>query len=56
MIMQSDSISIIRSFWGQNLVRPTYNKVYEIQSDLYYSHLYYPRFLRLKFNTPKYRG
>ena len=47
--------SFIRGLWGQNLVRPTYIK-YRLQSNLYYSHLYCPRFLRLKFSTPKYRG
>ena len=40
------------------VLRPKFGtpNLYEVQYDLYYPGLYYLRFLRPKFSTPKYRG
>ena len=64
IILQSDLCyprnSIIRGFWGQNLVRQLiviWNKVRPpVFTPLLSADLGYPRVLRPKFSTPKYRG
>ena len=54
----SSSAELSLNYIPSDLCYPQFLRpnLYEIQSDIYYSHLYYPRFLGPKFSTLKYRG